>query len=1160
STLRLVQSQWGNTQGLRWTGADPCSSNWVGIICDGSRVTDVFLSAMSLKGELPTEIGSLTGLQRLDLSYNPDLTGPIPSSLGNLAGLLELVLIKCSFSGSIPQELGNLRRLTRLDLNSNKFGGNIPPTLGNLSRLFWLDIANNNIGGSLPLELGKLFGVGHFHFNKNRLSGSIPPEIFNENMTLKHVLFDQNLFTGEIPSTIGLVHTITALRLDRNFLEGSLPSNITSLENLSEMHISNNKLKGSIPDLSGMSNLQYLDLSNNSFDVSQIPLWFSSLDLLTTIVIENGKLNGSFPSNVFILPQLETVRLARNSISGTLDFSIIESQTLQEIDFEYNDIRSAFFHKTAIKIKLTGNPACANGTSISDNKECHTEIGGKNILPYATPMQDCGKDITCGEHMQIDPRKCECAMPFGGELVYRSPSFSALNNNTRFQNLEKSLASGLNLLQGSSVYILCCMFFDSNAYLKMQIQIFPPVAMKYFEPSEIVKLGNTLSRQIYKPPKEFGPYYFLSNPGYLFLGFSKGSKRLSTGAIIGMAVGAAVLVLAILAIGIYALMLKKKAEKAVKNSQPFGSWGLASGEISGDAPKLKGARWFSFQELKQATNNFSTQNVIGSGGYGKVYKGMLAVDRQMVAVKRATTESMQGGAEFKTEIELLSRVHHMNLVGLVGFCFEEGEHMLVYDYMPNGSLRDTLSGRTGIILDWRKRIRIALGAARGLTYLHEHANPPIIHRDVKSSNILLDEDLNAKVADFGLSKLIKDTGTGAHITTQVKGTMGYLDPEYFTTQQLSQKSDVYSYGVVLLEILSGKQPIERGKYLVREVRTEFERGGINGVALHQLIDTLLAVSPMSSTILGSYVRLALHCCEDYGGNRPKMSEVVKELESMEEVHNETQVGVFLYADGDTGSASFDYSGSPGNIVPSFVQPKLPFAVLCWCVFAILCWCVLCLCVEIPVCCAEPVHGDSERRLSVNCAEHGDQRGLQCVEGQLEEPLSVENLLSLFSVEEVAVLSLENHVKYHPNPCMCKKIWEITKLCVRVCLTTRHLLTAAKSVRLEQCQNESYLVPLHRRWHPAEQQFGPSASDYEHAIGISWNILGQKCSLRQSFHTCDRCNNTSQSYVYPWSKCGTTDPPCDYATSGVAAVKMAAEDAASNYGGLITLSEAYVFAS
>ncbi|KAH9323086.1 hypothetical protein KI387_017725, partial [Taxus chinensis] len=198
--------------------------------------------------------------------------------------------------------------------------------------------------------------------------------------------------------------------------------------------------------------------------------------------------------------------------------------------------------------------------------------------------------------------------------------------------------------------------------------------------------------------------------------------------------------------------------------------------------------------------------------------------------------------------------------------------------------------RIGIILDWRKRIRIALGAANGLTYLHEHANPPIIHRDVKSINILLDETLNAN---------------------------------------LSYKSHVYSYGVVLLEILSGKEPIERGKYLVREVRTAIERGGINALAQRWLLDTILTESPMTPSILGSFIRLALHCFENYGKNRPKMSEVMKELEAIAEDMGDNERdeettkfgGAVLAIHPYVGSASFDYSGSGGNIVPSFVQPK-----------------------------------------------------------------------------------------------------------------------------------------------------------------------------------------------------------------------------------------------
>jgi serine/threonine protein kinase len=236
----------------------------------------------------------------------------------------------------------------------------------------------------------------------------------------------------------------------------------------------------------------------------------------------------------------------------------------------------------------------------------------------------------------------------------------------------------------------------------------------------------------------------------------------------GIITGCSALVLCLVALGIYAMWQKRRAEQAIGLSRPFVSW-ASSGKDSGGAPQLKGARWFSYEELKKITNNFSVSSELGYGGYGKVYKGMLQ-DGHMVAIKRAQQGSTQGGLEFKTEIELLSRVHHKNLVGLVGFCFEQGEQILVYEYMSNGSLKDSLTGRSGITLDWKRRLRVALGSARGLAYLHELADPPIIHRDVKSTNILLDENLTAKVADFGLSKLVSDCTKG-HVSTQVKGTL-----------------------------------------------------------------------------------------------------------------------------------------------------------------------------------------------------------------------------------------------------------------------------------------------------------------------------------------------------------------------------------------------------
>lgn len=261
---------------------------------------------------------------------------------------------------------------------------------------------------------------------------------------------------------------------------------------------------------------------------------------------------------------------------------------------------------------------------------------------------------------------------------------------------------------------------------------------------------------------------------------------------------------------------------------------------------------------------------------------------EMVAIKRAKQGSVQGGSEFKNEIELLSRVHHKNLVGLVGFCFEQEEQMLVYEYIPNGTLGENLTGKTGIQLDWGRRLRIALGSARGLTYLHELADPPIIHRDIKSANILLDMNLTAKVADFGLSKLISDGGAEAggksYVSTQVKGTLGYLDPEYFTTMQLSEKSDVYSFGIVLLELITARTPLQDGKFIVRLVNAALNSGGISGLQ-EELMDPFLKKCAITDPLTGfkRFLSLALSCIEESGSGRPTMREVVKELESIVEM-------------------------------------------------------------------------------------------------------------------------------------------------------------------------------------------------------------------------------------------------------------------------------------
>nr|CAB3491151.1 unnamed protein product [Digitaria exilis] len=327
-------------------------------------------------------------------------------------------------------------------------------------------------------------------------------------------------------------------------------------------------------------------------------------------------------------------------------------------------------------------------------------------------------------------------------------------------------------------------------------------------------------------------------------------------------------------------------------------------DTSSSVPQLHGARVFTFVELKKITSNFSEANDIGNGSYGKVYRGTLP-GGQLVAVKRSQQGSMQGSLEFRTEIELLSRVHHKNVVTLVGFCVDQGEQMLIYEYVPNGTLRDSLTGKSGVRLDWRRRLRVVLGTAKGVAYLHEYADPPIVHRDIKSSNVLLDDRLNAKVSDFGLSKPLGVDGRG-HVTTQVKGTMGYLDPEYYVTQHLTEKSDVYSFGVLMLEVITARKPLEHGRYVVREVKkAAADRAGKDLCGLQELLDPVLAASPSAPAGLEQYVDLALRCVEEAGNDRPSMGDVVGEIERVMKM-----AGVGTGADSASGSLVSYGSRSP----------------------------------------------------------------------------------------------------------------------------------------------------------------------------------------------------------------------------------------------------------
>ncbi|XP_014496880.1 receptor-like protein kinase FERONIA [Vigna radiata var. radiata] len=307
-------------------------------------------------------------------------------------------------------------------------------------------------------------------------------------------------------------------------------------------------------------------------------------------------------------------------------------------------------------------------------------------------------------------------------------------------------------------------------------------------------------------------------------------------------------------------------------------------------------RYFSITEIRAATNNFDEQMVVGMGGFGNVYKGYVDEGSVPVAIKRLKPGSQQGMQEFMNEIEMLSQLRHLHLVSLIGYCYENTEMILIYDFMERGTLRDHLYGSDNQSLSWKQRVQICIGAAGGLHYLHTGAKHVIIHRDVKSTNILLDEKWVAKVSDFGLSRIGPTSSSMTHVSTQVKGSVGYLDPEYYKRQRLSEKSDVYSFGVVLLEVLCGRPPLLRMAEKQQVSLVDWAKHRYKEGCLGEIVDPALK-GQITPQCLQKFGEVALTCLLEDGTQRPSMNVIVGMLELVLQLQEDSAKNVVMM---DTG--------------------------------------------------------------------------------------------------------------------------------------------------------------------------------------------------------------------------------------------------------------------
>ncbi|KAJ6790941.1 putative receptor-like protein kinase [Iris pallida] len=303
-----------------------------------------------------------------------------------------------------------------------------------------------------------------------------------------------------------------------------------------------------------------------------------------------------------------------------------------------------------------------------------------------------------------------------------------------------------------------------------------------------------------------------------------------------------------------------------------------------DFSHLEWGHWFTLRDLELATNRFTKDNIIGEGGYGVVYRGSL-INGTPVAVKKLLNHLGQAEKEFRVEVDAIGHVRHKNLVRLLGYCVEGTQRMLVYEYVNNGNLEQWLHGamRQRGCLTWEARIKILLGTAKALAYLHEAIEPKVVHRDIKSSNILIDKEFDAKVSDFGLAKLL---GAGkSHITTRVMGTFGYVAPEYANTGLLNEKSDIYSFGIVVLEAITGRDPVDYSRPANEVNLVDWLKLMVGSRRSEEVVDPDIETRP-STRALKRALLTALRCVDPDSEKRPKMSQVVRMLEPEEPMPHE----------------------------------------------------------------------------------------------------------------------------------------------------------------------------------------------------------------------------------------------------------------------------------
>ncbi|CAN6683915.1 unnamed protein product [Malus baccata var. baccata] len=881
--LNSIFEQW-DTQavaGLWNISGEPCSGSAINgtnfedqnnnpaIVCDCSydnnatcHITKLRVYALNKRGVFPEEFVALRYLTFLKIDQNY-FTGPLPAFIGNMSALTALSIGINSFSGPIPKELGNLKELTLLSIGSNNFSGTLPPELGNLVKLEEIYMDSCGLSGKIPSTFAKLTNMQVLWASDSPFSGKIPDFIGNWTQ-LTSLQFQGNSFEGPIPTSFSQLTSLNSLKLRNALITGTIPSDIVEYPSLQILDLSFNNLTGQLPSsLFNLSSLTSLFLGNNSLSG---PLPSQKSNQLQTIDLSYNFLSGSFPQWVTTISQLNLV--VNNFTFDSSNISLPGLNCLQRnFPCNRNTPRYANFSIKCGGKQMTGSdgilyetddsalgPATFNVTNtekwaVSNAGLILDRLNSTYIVTpelFQTSRASAGSLRYYGLGLENGPYTVILHFT---ETVYESHTSQKWKSLGRrvfdiyIQGTRRTMDFDISKEAGGVKQAVVTKFNVSVSENYLEIHLFwagkgtccIPKQGDYGPLIEAIHVASDFTPTVSRLPP--------TTPG----------KKSRTGLIVAVPVG----VVSLLLIFAILYMRRKKSEKEDDE------------DILGLGPR---PNTFSYAELRAATEDFNPSNKLGEGGYGPVYKGTLS-DGRVVAVKQLSVTSHQGKSQFVSEIATISAVQHRNLVKLYGCCIEGSHRILVYEYLENKSLDHALFGTSNLHLDWPTRFNILLGTARGLAYLHEESRPRIVHRDVKASNILLDAKLSPKISDFGLAKLYDDEKT--HISTRVAGTIGYLAPEYALFGHLTEKADVFGFGVVVLEILSGipnsYNNLDPEKiYLLEWVWT-----------LHENEQTLGLVDPrlteFDETEATRLIRAALMCTQGSPMVRPSMSRVVAML-------------------------------------------------------------------------------------------------------------------------------------------------------------------------------------------------------------------------------------------------------------------------------------------